>query len=63
MIKNPDTGEVRFMTLQGSLPAVEAHIMMNAQEAEFSPWQSIKDGVFTSATYWSCPVENLRRFK
>lgn len=65
MIKNTQTGEVRFMTLQGSLPAVEAHVMMNAEEADMSPWQNtkFKDGFFTSATYWQCPLSGFCRFK
>ena len=65
MIQNSETGEVRFMTVQGSMPAVEAHVMMNAEEAEFSPWQNTRfeNGMFVSATYWECPVENLRRFR
>ena len=65
MIQNPETGEVRFMTVQGSMPAVEAHVMLNAEEAELSPWQNARfeNGMFVSATYWECPVENLRRFQ
>ena len=65
MIRNPKTGEVRFITVQGSMPAVEAHVMMNAEEAAFSPWQNARfeNGMFVSATYWECPVENLRRFR
>ena len=65
MIKNTQTGEVRFMTLQGSLPAVEAHVMLNAEEADMSPWQNteFKDDFFTSATYWQCPLSGFCRFK
>ncbi len=65
IIKNPTTGEVRFMTLQGSMPAVEAHIMLNAKEPDMSPWQNtvFPDGKFTSATYWSCDITKLCRFK
>lgn len=65
MIVNKTTGEKRFITVQGSMPAVQAHIMLNAEEPEFSPWQSceIYDGYFVSATYWGCPLENIRRFR
>lgn len=65
MIKNPTTGEVRFMTLQGSMPALEAHVMLNAAEREYSPWQNTRfeGGKFTSATFWSCDVTKLSRFK
>ena len=65
MIRNAATGEIRFITVQGSMPAVEAHVMMNAEEAGLSPWQNVRfeNGMFVSATYWECPVENLRRFK
>jgi len=65
MIKNPTTGEVRFMTLQGSMPALEAHVMLNAAERAYSPWQNTRfeGGKFTSATFWSCDVTKLSRFK
>lgn len=65
MIVNKTTGEKRFITVQGSMPAVQAHVMLNAEEPEFSPWQSceIYDGYFVSATYWGCPLENIRRFR
>ena len=65
MIKNPQIGEVRFMTLQGSMPALQPHIMLNAHEPEMSPWQNTRfeNDVFLSATGWFCPTQNLMRFK
>lgn len=65
VIKHKVTGEQRFMTLQGSMPAVQAHVMMNALEPELSPWQNTRYdyGGFLSATYWLCPKENLVSFK
>ncbi len=65
VIRHRTTGELRFMTLQGSMPAVQAHVMMNALEPEFSPWQNTRydHGGFLSATYWLCPKDNLVSFK
>lgn len=65
MMVNKTTGEKRFITVQGSMPAVQSHVMMNAEEPGFSPWQNTKfdNDVFCSATYWTCPVENICRFK
>ena len=65
VIKNSSTGEIRFMTLQGSMPAVQPHIMLNALEPEMSPWQNTRYeyGGFLSATGWLCPKENIMRFK
>ena len=65
VIRHKMTGEKRFMTLQGSMPAVQAHVMMNALEPELSPWQNTRYdyGGFLSATYWLCPKENLVSFK
>ena len=65
MIKNTVTGELRFMILQGSMPALQPHIMLNAHEPDMSPWQNTRfeQGGFLSATGWFCPGENLMRFK
>lgn len=65
MIINKSSGEKRFITVQGSMPAVQAHVMMNAEEPLLSPWQSAEyyDGYFVSATYWGCPLDNIRRFR
>lgn len=63
MAVNPQTGEKRFMLLQGNMPSQQAHIIKNTFEPGVSPWFSdtFPQGKLVLAT-WECPLENIKRF-
>lgn len=64
MAVNSDTGEKRFILLQGNMPSQQAHVIKNIFEPKSSPWFSddFPEGKLVLGT-WECPIENIKRFK
>lgn len=64
MAVNSQTGEKRFMLLQGNMPSQQAHIIKNTFEPALSPWFSdtFPQGKLVLPT-WECSLENIKRFE
>ncbi len=55
-----DAGEKVFLLLQGFLPAQDAHLVINPQEAALSPWYSAKEGADIITSEWRFSPSDLR---
>lgn len=60
--RNAETGEVIFMMMQGSTPAVNLHVLTNPASKEGSPWFSAQEARIYITDTWYYEVKHLGRF-
>lgn len=64
MAINPETGEKRFIIVQGNMPSEQAHVVKNPEDPLNSPWysNSFPNGVLKAPNGWECSINNIKRF-
>ena len=59
---NESTGEKVFMLAQSYMPAQEIHVLVNPNDAEFSPWYSADFGEELMTPEWAFKRDMLKSF-
>lgn len=62
MVRNPKTGERRFLLLQSFMPAQDMHILKNPRAPDGSPWYPLSFGAELITPVWTFTSKDLRRF-
>jgi hypothetical protein len=62
VVRNPSTGEKRFLLLQSYMPAQEIHVLKNPANADGSPWYKTDIGLLLETPEWTFPHTALKRW-
>ncbi len=62
MVRNPQTGEKRFLLLQSYMPAQDIHVLKNPAAADGSPWYGLDFGAELATPEWTFKRTSLRRW-
>ena len=62
MVRNPITGERRFLLLQSYMPAQDMHILKNPASTDGTPWYRLDFGDELKTTEWTFKRTALRRW-
>ncbi len=63
MAVNPRTGKKAFLLVQGFMPAQEAHLLKNLNDARMSPWYPVDFGATLHTPLWDFAKGELKRFR
>lgn len=62
MVRNPATGETRFLLLQSYMPAQDIHVLKNPGATNGSPWYTTQLGSDLVTPEWVFKANSLRRW-
>ena len=63
MAVNKTTGEIIYLMIQGSTPAVDNHVIPNPASRFGSPWFKLQKGNITTSPEWFFSSDQLKRFE
>lgn len=63
MAVNKTTGEIIYLMIQGSTPAVDNHVIPNPASEFGSPWFKLQKGNIVTSAEWFFSSDHLKRFE
>lgn len=62
LVRNPKTGETRFLLTQSYMPAQDIHVLNNPNSKDGSPWYAMDFGDQLETPEWNFPRTSLKRW-